>query len=156
MTSRTILALMLLLLLLVGCSHHPTLVGKWSGTGPMTASGLGSDPATMTYEFGSDGVVTFSAKATNGKSSVLGNSFALLFTGDVAEIHAAGTYTVKDDVVTITLTQWTLLDAKGQPPSITPEIKKEPRLNRFKVSGDTLTLDALDGAPPLRLTRRKS
>lgn len=135
---------------LCGCSHRPDLAGKWAGTAPIQGSGT----AAYTYDFHDDGLVAMSVKTSKGAAAA--SPIAAAFLGDVTNIHVAATYTVKDDVLTITPKTITLLDDKGQPPLITPTVKQEPQINRYKISGDTLTLDRLDGDKPLTLTRQKS
>ena len=72
--------------------------------------------------------------------------------GDATNIHVAGSYTVKGDVLTITPKSVTLLDDKGQPPPlVTPTVTQEPQINRYKISATTLTLDRMDGNKPLVL-----
>jgi hypothetical protein len=146
-------AVLLLPVILSGCSRQPNLVGKWSGSDPAAAS-WGSGLAAVTYDFHNDGLVEISAKLNKTSSTSSAPMASLLF-GDVTNIHTAGTYTIKDDVLTITPRSLTLSDSKGQPPPFTPTIKQDPQINRYKISGATLTLNRMDGDKPLVLTRQK-
>ena len=146
-------AALLIPVVLSGCSRQPDLVGKWSGSDPSFAATLGVGTAAVTYDFHNDGLVEVSEKTDKAAST--SSSTASLLVGDATNIHVAGTYTVKDDVLTTTPKSLTLLDSKGQPPSFTPDLKHDPQIYRYKISGATLTLDRLDGSKPLVLTRQK-
>lgn len=135
---------------LCGCSHPPGLVGKWAGNAPIQGGGT----AAYTYDFHDDGLVEMSAKTSKGAAAASPMAAALL--GDATNFHVAATYTVKDDVLTITPKTVTMMDDKGQSPPITPTVEQKPQLNRYKISGDTLTVDRLDGDKQLTLTRQKS
>ena len=144
----TLSAVVLASAVLCGCSHQSGLVGKWAGSG---SSGDGGT-AAYTYDFHSDGLVEVSAKTIKAPSSP---SLGVMLLGNPSNIHLAATYAVKEDVLTLTPKSVTLLDDKGQPPPLTPTIKQDPQVIRYKISGNTLTLDHLDGDKPLTLTRQK-
>ncbi len=137
-----------------GCSHPASLVGTWRGAEPFDNGG---PIAAVTYEFGSDGLMQFTAKLPPHRTAETASlSSALLDT--VANIHSASHYTVKDDVLTVSTTQVTMSDAHGQPPPfpLTLNTDTKPRVLRFSVHGNTLSLDSLDGTPPAILTRQKA
>lgn len=143
-------AVLLLLGVLSGCSRQPGLVGKWSGSGP-----IGSGTAAFTYDFHDDGLVETSVK-TDKAASLSSSPMASMLLGNTTNIHVAGSYTVKGDVLTITPKSMTLLDDKGQPPPlVSPTVTPEPQIIRYKIRGTTLTLDRMDGDKPLALTRQK-
>lgn len=140
--------------LLAGCASKPGIEGKWSGTAPFDSGGM----AAVSYEFLPDGVVAMAAtKSAATPSAKLKPGIAeMMFPGlaDIASVHAVGKYSVKDDLLTITPKQVTLRDKKGQEPAFTPTLKKETQVNRFKIDGQTLTMDRLDGSKPVVLTRQ--
>ncbi len=152
---RALCALTTLLpLCVLGCSRQPALIGTWRGTGPL---GLNRAQADATYQFSPDGLVQITAKMADPAAATAADPFlATAGMGGVAVIHITGKYAVKDDVLTTTGSQFTMLDAKGQPLPMTPVVKSESKISRFSVHGDTLTLDALDGTPPAVLTRQKT
>lgn len=137
-----------------GCNHPALLVGTWRGAEPLDNGG---PVAAVTYEFGSDGLMQFTAKVPPHRTAETASlSSALLDT--VANIHSAGHYTVKDDVLTVSTTQVTMSGAHGQPPPfpLTLNTDTKPRVFRFSVHGNTLSLDSLDGTLPAILTRQKA
>ncbi len=139
---------------ILGCGSHSALVGTWRGTAPVSF-GLGN--AAVTYQFGADGIEQLSAKILPQKPSPANSPAAIwLLPSGVSTIHTAGTYTVKGDVLSVTTTQMTLLDAHNQPSALTPDGKNQTSTLRMQVRGDTLSLDTLDGTPPVLLTRQKA
>ena len=153
---RRVLITFVAVFLVAGCASKPGIEGKWSGNVPLDSGGLG----IATYEFLPDGIVTMAAtkgKPAPGKQPKL-NIAELILPGlaNIASIHVAGTYNVKNDVLTIVPKQFTVRDRQGHTPSLAPTLtwKKEAQVNRFKIDGQTLTLDKLDGDKPLVLTRQ--
>lgn len=140
--------------LFAGCSSKPAIEGKWSGTAPFDAGGT----AAVSYEFLPDGVVAMAGTknaATPGMKPKLGIAEMLLpGLADIASVHVVGKYSVKDDMLTITPNQVTLRDKQGHEPTFTPTVKKETQISRFKIDGQTLTIDKLDGSKPVVLTRQ--
>lgn len=138
--------------LLLGCSRQTPLVGVWRGAAPVSP---GRAVAAVTYEFGADGIVQLSvALPPHAPSASSSPARAMLGMDGISNIHMAGTYTVKGDALAVTTTQMTLLGADGPPP-LAPDMKPQTRTLRFHTRGDTLTLDTLDGTPPVLLTRQK-
>ena len=139
--------------ILSGCSRQPGLVGKWAGSAPASTTSAGGTVA-YSYDFHGDGLVEMSAKADKS-ASLINSPMASMLLGTVANVHSVGSYTVKDDVLTISPKSMTLLDDKGQAPMLTPTVSKDPQVIRYKLNGATLTLDRMDGDKPLVLTRQK-
>ena len=141
---------------LAGCASKPGIEGKWSGTAPFDTGGT----AAVSYEFLPDGVVamagtksaaTPATKPEPGIAEMLVPGLA-----EIASIHVVGKYSVKDDMLTITPNQVTLRDKKGQKPAFTPTLKTKTEISRFKIDGQTLTIDKMDGSKPVVLTRQNA
>ena len=144
------------LCVVAGCASKPTIEGKWSGSAPFDAGGT----ADVSYEFLPDGVVAMaSTKSATALAAKPKSGLAeMIFPGlaDIASIHVVGNYSIKDDMLTITPKQVTLRDKKGQEPALMPTLKKETQITRFKIDGQTLTIDKLDGSKPVVLTRQNA
>ena len=141
-------------LCILGCARQPTLACTWRGTANVSP-GIGT--AAVTYEFGADGIEQLSAKLPPQNPAAPGSPvMAMLGMGGYSNIHAAGTYTVTNDVLSITTTQFTMLNAQGQPSPLTGSTNAQTHTLRFHLRGDTLSLDSLDGTPPATLTRQKA
>lgn len=140
--------------LLAGCASKPGIEGKWSGTAPFDSGGM----AAVSYEFLPDGVIAMAAtkNAASPTAKPKPGIAEMMFPGlaNIASVHAVGKYSIKDDLLTITPNQVTLRDKKGHEPAFTPTLKKETQVNRFKLDGQTLTIDKLDGSKPVVLTRQ--
>ena len=155
-TRPLVLAVVLLLViaaLLVLHAWHSGLIGQWQTT-DRAASGV---QETTTYRFLPDGLFTCENMASQG-TPMSGTLAELLPT--VRRVNAKGTYTVKNDVVTLRTTDFNMFDAHQQP--VTPPVglsmspDPTPAVCRFQVHADTLTLDKLDGTPQTVLTRQHS
>jgi len=142
--------------LLAGCASKPGIEGKWSGTAPFDSGGM----AAVSYEFLPDGVIAMAAtKSASSPSNKPKPGIAeMMFPGlaDIASVHVVGAYGTKEDMLTITPKQVTLRDKKGQEPVFTPTLKKETQVSRFKIDGQTLTIDKLDGSKPVVLARQNA
>jgi hypothetical protein len=144
-----------------GCASAPGIEGRWSGTAPFDSGGT----AKVTYEFLPDGVVTMTAtKNPTPKGKAPTPGFAEMMLPGLAEImlpglpglsvHVVGIYTTKNDVLTIKLAQVTLLDKRNREPTFKATIKRQTQIIRFKLNGQTLSIDKLDGAKPIVLERQ--
>ncbi|MDQ2800717.1 MAG: DUF1627 domain-containing protein [Armatimonadota bacterium] len=172
-----LLALLGISVLAAGCGSHNSLTGKWS------EAETGSDGAvqTTTYQFLSDGLATVEAKTSKGSLLKInggglfggsvpkpadpkaapdgGNPLAAAFGAllpTVARVNVKGTYTVKDDVLTLKVADVSMYDPQNQPVSLSNETHDSQQIIKFKVDGDKLTLDKLDGTPPTVYVRQKS
>jgi len=126
------LALALLAAALAGCSHKPTIVGKWQGT--VTQRG---GTMNTTFEFAPDGKETMGIQGSMGAMSVT--------------MSGTGTYTVSDNTLTQTLTSATV---NGQTMAL-PPAQTHPQSSPFTLDGDHLTLTNPGNKQSLALTRVK-
>lgn len=180
MTKRNpIFPALVTLVLLAGAAltwrhFHDPLIGAWAAT-DRNADGA---TQTTTYTFLKDGLATMEVKTDKGSlltvnAGGLGggaaggdahtpgganaNPLAALFGAllpTVRRAHVKSTWSVKGDVVTLRVTDVNLFDDHDQPVSLSNETHKDTQTFRYKVGGETLTIDKLDGTPPTRLTRR--
>lgn len=149
--------------------HNP-LVGVWAATDK------NSDGATQTttYTFLKDGLATVEVKTDKGSLLTVhagglfggaaqpsggqeANPLAALFGAmfpTVRRVHVKSNYTVKGDIVTLHVTDVNFFNDHDQPVSLSGETHPATQTFRYKVSGNTLTVDKLDGTTPQTLTRR--
>ncbi len=127
---RLAFALLAPVLALAGCSHKPTIVGKWQGTVTQPSGTMNS-----TFEFKPDGKETISGQANAG--------------GMTMNIGASGTYQVDGANLTQTLTTMTM--GTRTMPIPTHSSKPTP----FTLDGDHLTMTDPSGKQPMTLTRVK-
>jgi hypothetical protein len=146
------LAIALAALCASGCNSRSNLVGKWTAAIPVNAQ----HPEVAAYDFISDGVMTFdltsqSRGLTFGGAAGMDNVLPAGWTSDVSRLHEKGVYRVRDDVVEVHIEGVRLYRLEGRRlpfnlPPFTTHL-------RYKVEGDRLSLDALDGDPPIVLRR---
>lgn len=146
--------------------YHDPLIGVWAAT---EKNGNGAT-LTTTYTFLKDGLATMDVKTDRGSLPTVhvgglpsgdslpsdgkdANPLAALFP-TVRRVHVKSAYTVKGDVVTLHITDVNFFDDHDQPVSMPNETHPATQTFRYKVSGDTLTVDKLDGTTPQTLTRR--
>lgn len=127
---RLALTLLVPALALAGCSHKPTIVGKWQGTVTQSNGSMNS-----TFEFAPDGKETISSLANAG--------------GMTMKVSGNGTYTVDGTNLTQTLTGVTVNG--GNIPLPARPGKPSP----FTLDGDHLTLMDPSGKQSMTLTRVK-
>ncbi len=126
------LALVAPALALAGCSHKPTIVGKWQGTVTQPRGTMNA-----TFQFMPDGKETMGIQGSVGAMPVT--------------MSAAGTYTVSDITLTQTLTSATV---NGQAMPM-PAAQSQPQSSPFTLDGDHLTLTNSATKQSLTLTRVK-
>ena len=156
MKAGFLLMLTVIVVLASGCGNRDALQGKWS----QTETGADGAVQTTTYQFLSDGLAAVEAKTSKGSllkpdSGVSRDAFATLVP-TVARVNSKGTYTVKDDVLTFKITDFNLYDPQNQLVSLPNATHDPSQTIKFKVDGDKLTLDKLDGTPATVYTRQKS
>lgn len=158
MKAKLLLALLGISVLAAGCGSHNSLTGKWSETETDASS---KAVQTTTYQFLSDGLATVETKTSKGSllkpsggdeiTAALGALFPT-----VARVNTKATYTVKDDVLTLKVADVSFYNAQNQPVSGPNQTHDSQQIIKFKVDGDKLTLDKLDGTPPTVYARQKS
>lgn len=180
MRKRTgLLAAVLVLLLLAGGAlawqhFHDPLIGTWVAT-EKSADGA---TQTTTYTFFKDGLATTEVRTDKGSlltihagglfggasdagsnpsgskdTNPLAAMFGAMFP-TVRRAHVKSTFTVKGDVVTLHVSDVSMFDDHDQPVSLSNETHQDTQTLRYRVSGDTLTLDKLDGTRPVTLSRQ--
>ena len=149
---------------------HDPLIGAWVAT-ERTSEGA---TQSTTYTFLKDGLATMEVRTDKGSLLTVNagglfgggsqkpgdsaaNPLAALFGAllpTVRRAHVKSTWSVKGDVVTLHVADVSLFDDHDQPVSLSNETHPDTQTLRYRVRGDTLTLDKLDGTPPVTLTRR--
>lgn len=122
-----------LALALTGCSHKPTIVGKWQGT--TTRQGM---TMNTTYDFSQDGKETISFQTSGGPISV--------------SMGGSGTYTVSGSSLTQNITTMSM----GSMTMPLPAAQAKPQTGTFTLDGDHLTLTAPNSQQTVTLTRVKT
>ncbi len=126
------LGLLLIAALPLGCAHHPSIVGTWSGT---TQTGRATAQATFTFT--EDGQETMAAQISNGPVHM--------------SLGSTGRYAVSGASLTQTVTA---IIVNGKPVPYPPNAPPKSETDQFTLNGNTLTLTKPGSPIPLVLTRQ--